>query len=968
MKLANRGGLRRELDRISALAAAAAAAIAASMMPGGVASAANKNFVTPGGIVQNGSNWSPTGAPVSSDSLFIGNIIGVENDDALNAANSTYANAHISNGMSLHTGVWPLNFWYSLAITGNTTISGRNSDGIFSYPSSVSVWTDGFAGPDFSTGNLTVSDEAEVDLNLGTMQVNGLANFGVDTNLWGEGTVNLTSNSPLAMVMDGGFVFDSRGITINQLGTGRIDLDGNVGGDEEIYAWKHNPGGTQFAHLTINGDQLADPFDDKIKLGQNNAVNMNLTNGWTMGGTSVLTFTNQNSGFAGPGKVNGSTLTFNGTMAFSGTGLHGQINAPLVLNSTAKANVTQGNRLELNGTTTVNGGSYSVGTDARIDFDGATSIGGGTFITAGNESNSVVNFNGPTKWHGNVTIDGYAKQKGAATVSSNTTITADRFDMDGDIPPKWTINAGLTVNANNLETLLFIPNRVDSDIEINANVVGFPAWLAVNLPAGQTWSAAGELVLDGPASPFVATTLAGSPVRISSSAVASGNNTSTARIDVGLGALFGISSGGSMRLDGGNLADPNTLNGGSFTGNGTLAANVGKALVGYGNVSNPIDFEGNAVLRAKGGTLKLTGPIHDVGVIGTADATGVLDVAFPWNSNVAEKVELLGGQVIGAALVNNKYVTGFGTLAMAHVNNNGSISAAGNSTLTINTPAPSGADLDGSLETGQLLAVNGDIRVFDSPVESFNGTAQVGQGRTLRFENGWTNHGTTTLNGTPAAPAILSAGATQHLGGTLNVNGHGRFIGPTVLASSATVYLDLGGTTPGVDFDQITAAGSVTLDGKLSLAATGGYDPAYLIAHEIMSMGARNGVFATIAGVALSPTKFLAVTYDADSVFVTAALPGDANLSGSVNLADFNILASNFGSNGATWIGGDFTGDGLVNLSDFNALAGNFGLGAAPDGAVGPADWSALAAAVPEPASLGWLISMPLLAHRRRAR
>ncbi len=45
-----------------------------------------------------------------------------------------------------------------------------------------------------------------------------------------------------------------------------------------------------------------------------------------------------------------------------------------------------------------------------------------------------------------------------------------------------------------------------------------------------------------------------------------------------------------------------------------------------------------------------------------------------------------------------------------------------------------------------------------------------------------------------------------------------------------------------------------------------------------------------------------------------------------VNLADFNILATNFGSGpGATGASGDLTGDGYVDLADFNILATNFG-------------------------------------------
>jgi murein DD-endopeptidase MepM/ murein hydrolase activator NlpD len=54
-------------------------------------------------------------------------------------------------------------------------------------------------------------------------------------------------------------------------------------------------------------------------------------------------------------------------------------------------------------------------------------------------------------------------------------------------------------------------------------------------------------------------------------------------------------------------------------------------------------------------------------------------------------------------------------------------------------------------------------------------------------------------------------------------------------------------------------------------------------------------------------------------------LQGDANRDGRVNLADFNIVAANFGQPNRTFAQGDFNYDGVVNLQDFNILAGRFG-------------------------------------------
>jgi hypothetical protein len=96
---------------------------------------------------------------------------------------------------------------------------------------------------------------------------------------------------------------------------------------------------------------------------------------------------------------------------------------------------------------------------------------------------------------------------------------------------------------------------------------------------------------------------------------------------------------------------------------------------------------------------------------------------------------------------------------------------------------------------------------------------------------------------------------------------------------------------------------------------------------------------------------------------------GDANLDQTINLQDFNILASNFGSSERGWATADFTGDGLVNLLDFNLLASHFGFAAAgPDGPT-PEDWATLASTVPEPGSAGavMLSLCGALLVRRRA-
>ncbi len=95
-------------------------------------------------------------------------------------------------------------------------------------------------------------------------------------------------------------------------------------------------------------------------------------------------------------------------------------------------------------------------------------------------------------------------------------------------------------------------------------------------------------------------------------------------------------------------------------------------------------------------------------------------------------------------------------------------------------------------------------------------------------------------------------------------------------------------------------------------------------------------------------------------------LPGDANLDGVVNLADFGLLRANFGDDFAYLTTGDFDGDRDVDLADFGVLRANFG------GTVGDlAVMDAWAATVPEPTGLlagGALTGAVGLLRRRRWR
>src|SRR5207253_11238087 len=100
----------------------------------------------------------------------------------------------------------------------------------------------------------------------------------------------------------------------------------------------------------------------------------------------------------------------------------------------------------------------------------------------------------------------------------------------------------------------------------------------------------------------------------------------------------------------------------------------------------------------------------------------------------------------------------------------------------------------------------------------------------------------------------------------------------------------------------------------------------------------------------------------AKQVTVRRVLYGDADLSGTVDTIDFNLLASNFSQSGKVWYDGDFNYSGTVDTIDFNLLATNFAQSLPP----APANIGSL---VPEPVGLAMLsLASGALALRRRRR
>ena len=82
---------------------------------------------------------------------------------------------------------------------------------------------------------------------------------------------------------------------------------------------------------------------------------------------------------------------------------------------------------------------------------------------------------------------------------------------------------------------------------------------------------------------------------------------------------------------------------------------------------------------------------------------------------------------------------------------------------------------------------------------------------------------------------------------------------------------------------------------------------------------------------------------------LTAAIPGDANGDGKVDINDLTIVLAHYDQTGQTWANGEFTGDGTVDINDLTIVLAHYDQTPSSSAAGNPS-------AVPEPAGLVLLV------------
>src|SRR5262249_24014495 len=147
-------------------------------------------------------------------------------------------------------------------------------------------------------------------------------------------------------------------------------------------------------------------------------------------------------------------------------------------------------------------------------------------------------------------------------------------------------------------------------------------------------------------------------------------------------------------------------------------------------------------------------------------------------------------------------------------------------------------------------------------------------------------------------------------------------LGNLMIAAGAT--LDIGENDWVVDYPSAGPSPFATLAAQVAQ----GYNTGDWLGTGITSRFAAataSSMHPTAVGIAESsnvfasfPASFSGVNVDSSAVLMRYTYSGDANLDGTVDTIDFNLLAASFGQSGKSWYNGDFSYNGTVDTVDFN--------------------------------------------------
>jgi T5SS/PEP-CTERM-associated repeat protein len=278
-----------------------------------------------------------------------------------------------------------------------------------------------------------------------------------------------------------------------------------------------------------------------------------------------------------------------------------------------------------------------------------------------------------------------------------------------------------------------------------------------------------------------------------------------------------------------------------------------------------------------------------------------------------------------------------------------------------------------------VMDVFGDIdNVAASPT---TGRIVVSGGGTANFYDDITNSGSINVSaaGTLESTAVFFGSLSGNGvggGGNVFIEGDARpgfspgvmsFGGDVTFGPFASVAIELAGTTPGAEYDQIVVIGNLALDGTLEVSLINDFIPSAGQSFNLLDWGGLAGTFSSLTLPALSGLAWNTSQLYTTGVISVAAAPvllGDYNNNGTVDAADYTVWRNMLGQTVAAGSGADGTGplgvpDGLVDRLDYDFWKSHYGNTIASG--------SSSTVTVPEPScAIMFLLALAVLSTSRR--
>ena len=309
--------------------------------------------------------------------------------------------------------------------------------------------------------------------------------------------------------------------------------------------------------------------------------------------------------------------------------------------------------------------------------------------------------------------------------------------------------------------------------------------------------------------------------------------------------------------------------------------------------TSPVDIPtlkvGPSALLENSHTLNITSGLD----LGAANLTGAGDINI---INTASSVIFKGGSISGKTLRNNataNWNLGNMTLSSGAVfENQGTFNA--NATTTMTATAT-----EEFINSGVLTKnTSGTTTTMNIPFTN-NGTVEVSEG-SLVFQQGLDNGedivldlGGGTLN--PGETLTLDSGDSLIGSGSLSANltnsgtvspgsspGTITVNGDYTQEASGTLAIELGGTTPDTEHDQLVVTGAATLGGTLDVTLINAFSPQVGNSFTIMTYGSVSGSFASASLPALDPGLKWGVSLGETSMQLIVEADGGGSISGEV--------------------------------------------------------------------------------------